>query len=445
MGVGTASVASLAGGSPRPLVADVVWAGADWDPAGKGLAVLRAVGGVVALEFPVNHRLFEGDLEGVRFSRDGARLAVFRGGLGGTSLVVLDRDGKNRKDLSAGWFTASGVPNWHPNGEIWFTARRGGNADSLWAATLSGGLRRVTHVPGTLELYDVAPDGRVLLGHHTQIRTIRGVSPSDGSEEELSWLDESIASDLSADGTTLLITEAGAGAGEAPALYTRTSDGAPATRIGDGWGLALSVDKKWVLAQRLEGGTWRLWLVPTGTGDARPLATVGLDVTNGAFIPGTSTIVFSANGPDRRSRLYTLEIPDGRPVPMPGGEGSLQLFTSPVSPDGKRILAERDDQFVVMPLAGGEAHTIPGLAPGRHRVSQWTADSSSVYVFKPTGRLIDVELVNVDTGARRPWKQIPVASDDWVQIRLRITPDGKAWAYGAVMTTSELYVVEGLR
>jgi len=446
-GLGTAAVASLTGGSPRPLVADVVWAGADWDPAGKGLAVLRSgAAGPVALEFPINRRLLEGRLEAVRFSRDGSRLAVFSEGSEGVSLVVLDRDGKNRKDVSSGWFALGGLPNWHPNGEIWFTARKGGDDDSLWATTLSGQLRVVTRVPGTLELYDIAPDGRILLGHHTQIRTIRGVSASDGSEGELSWLDNSLPSDLSADGTTLLITEIGAGAGEGPAFYTRTTDRTPATRISDGWGLALSADKKWVLAQRREAGKWRLWLVPTGTGDSRPIATGGYGVTGGAFIAGTSKILFSTDDPDGRSRLYTVDTSVGKAVPIPGGEeATISLFSSPVSPDGNRILASRHGAAVVLPIAGGDAKPIPGLSVPGFRVPQWSADSSSVYAFTPTGRSLDVELVNVETGARQSWKHIPIGSEDWRQFRLRITPNGRVWVYAAAMVTSELYVVEGLR
>jgi Tol biopolymer transport system component len=427
-------------------VADVAWAGADWDPAGKGLAVLRSgAGGPVTLEFPVNRRLLEGRLDGVRFSRDGSRLAVFSEGSEGSSLVVLDREGKNRREVSSGWFAVSGLPNWHPNGEIWFTARKSGDDDSLWAATLSERARQVMRVPGTLELYDIAPDGRVLIGHHTQIRTIRGVSASDGSEGELSWLDNSLPSDLSADGTTLLITEIGAGAGEGPAFYTRKTDRTPATRISDGWGLALSEDKKWVLANRREGKKWRFWLVPTGTGDGRPLE-AGFDVSAGAFVPGTSRIVFSADDSDARSRLYTLDTSGGKAVPIPGGEeASISLFSSPVSPDGKRLLASRRGGVVVLPLGGGDARPIPGPSLPGFRVPQWSADSTSVYVFTPTGHSLDVELVNVDSGARRPWKQIPVASDDWKQFRLRITPDGRVWAYSSAMNTSELYVVEGLR
>ena len=92
----------------------------------------------------------------------------------------------------------------------------------------------------------------------------------------------------------------------------------------------------------------------------------------------------------------------------------------------------------------GEPRELPDLLSPRDRTPQWTADSRSVCVYDQTSRPLKVEICDVETGKKLPWKQVPL-DESLVQVRLRLTPDGRSYAYGARSAFSELYLVEGLR
>ncbi len=443
---GTLAVVPMAGGAPRPLVEDVMWASADWDPSGKELAVVRQADGGRQLEFPIGKVLVRAGALSARFSPDGRAIAFWKVAGGETKLAVVDRNGQREEALSSGWSTVGGVPCWSADGrEVWFTASKAGETDSLWAVRRSGGLRRLVRVPGWLELYDVSRGGRVLLAHHTIIWSLRGLAPGRPAEIDLSWLDSSSPADLSADGTTVLITEYGEGAGGQPAIYIRTTDGAPAARIAEGEAIALSPDKHWVLARREEGGGRKFFLVPTGAGQARPLDYEGLDVGAGSFTPDGREIVFHASAAGGPTRIYAAPIGGGKPRSI-GPEGlGFQPMVSPVSPDGRRAVGVRAGKLVVFSLEGsGEPRELPGLSPPLERAVQWSTDSRLLYVYDMTSRPLRVDLYDVDTGRRRPWKQIPI-DESLLQVRLRVSPDGRTYVYDGRSVFSELCLVEGLR
>jgi hypothetical protein len=80
----------------------------------------------------------------------------------------------------------------------------------------------------------------------------------------------------------------------------------------------------------------------------------------------------------------------------------------------------------------------------REWVTQWTPDSRSLYVIVIGSRPLSVDLYDVQTGKRSPWRQIPL-DEPSSQIRLHMTPDGRAYVLGSRAVFSELYLVEGLR
>ena len=444
---GTLSVVPIVGGAPRALVEDVYWAGADWDPkTGTDLAVARRTGGVTRLEFPVGKPIVE-EAYAPRFSPDGGEIAFFRLKGGEMSLYVIGRQGGAETAVSSGWKKSAGAPAWAADGgEVWFTASKTGEPEALWAVRRSGEVRQLIRVPGGLELYDVSSDGRALLGHHNVVGLLRGLAPGQTSELDLSWLDSSRPSDLSADGSTLLITEDGEAAGSRPAIYIRTTDGGEAVRIGEGFGVALSPDKKWILARRDEGGRRAFLLMPTGAGQARPLAFEGLDVGWGSFLPDGGRILFDATAAGQPSRLYVADVSGGKPRPVGPPNLRIPQFTSPVSPDGRRAVAGSVGKLVVLPLDGaGEPRELPGLTVGAgERHVQWSADSRSLYVSTLVKNAIQADLYDVETGMRRPWKSIPV-DEGLSRVILRVTPDGRGYVYSGITVSSELYLVDGLR
>ncbi len=445
--MGTLSVVPMSGGTPRQVLQDVGYAGADYSPDGKDLAVDHTVDGRPRLEFPIGNVVYPNSAGAPRVSRDGGSIAFWDEAEGvAQDVAVISRAGGAKRVLTKGWRQTGGAPCWSPDGrEIWFTASRPGEAEALWAVDLSGRLRRLLRTPGSLELDDVSSDGRALVAHHTIVSTVRVASPGAREPRDLSWLDASVLNDLSADGRMLLLTERGEGSGSGSMIYLRGADGSPAIKLGQGLGQGISPDGKWVLANGAldYGKAGSLVLLPTGPGQPIALDKGGLAAVGwGAWFPDGKRIVFTAEKQDGVPHLFVQEVPTGKPVPLgpedtfvPGPAGT----TSPVSPDGKLVAARHGNQVLLVPVDGGQARAVPGLTPA-DRVAQWSADSRFLYVWEQPAK---VWLLDVDTGQRRLWKEIPV-EDSLSVLQIRVTPDGGTWALYGAQSFAELYLVDGL-
>ena len=455
----TLATVPMAGGLPRRLVEHLVpeSGGADWAPDGKDLLIVRGTGAEQRLEYPIGNVLVPEGVLAARFSPSGETIALLKylKEEHRTALAIVGRDRKSERILARGFFGWNGVPCWTADGrEVWFTSEQQGKSQALWAVDLAGKLRLVMRVPGDLELDDMSRDGRLLMSHIAMQWSLRGLGTGQTKERDLSWLDEAYLSDLSADGGTLLFTEHGEGVGAAttPLIYVRGTDGSPAVRLGDGFADALSPDKKWVLANvdPGDGKPARRILVPTGPGETKELSKEGLDPGpgpggHGAFAPDSRRIVFGAKGTDGKSRIYVQDVPDGKPRAISGDDSDIQYFASPVSPDGRFVVGVHGSPPQVPQLYAldgrGEPRAIPGILPRDH-VIQWTPDSRSVFVHKYQDRKI--WLLDVATGQRRLWKELPL-DDSFFRLVVRITPDGKSYVYSGVNIICDLYLVEGVR
>jgi Tol biopolymer transport system component len=226
----------IAGGAPREVLEQVQ--SADWGPDGDSLAVVHTVNGRDRIEFPIGRTLYEGQgrLTDVAVSPKGDHLAFAEHPVAGDSrgnVAVIDLKG-TKTVVSAGWEDVVGV-RWRPDGkEVWFSAASAGTDHAIFAATLSGTVRTVMSAPGSLEIQDLAADGRVLVGHGNRRPAIM-VRPSGAAEDtELTWLDYSALSDLSDDGRTILFSEQGVAGGAGYAVYLRGTDRSPPVRLGKG-------------------------------------------------------------------------------------------------------------------------------------------------------------------------------------------------------------------
>ena len=162
---GTLARMPLAGGAPREVLDEVNWA--DWSPDGSNLAIVRARGGFSQLEYPIGKVLYKtpGWIGDLRISAKGDRIAFIDHPIpqddGGT-VDVVDLKGTVKK-LTDTFISADGLV-WSPRGdEIWFTATHEGLSRAVFAVDLSARSRLLARVPGTLTIFDVARDGRVLL------------------------------------------------------------------------------------------------------------------------------------------------------------------------------------------------------------------------------------------------------------------------------------------
>src|SRR5271157_428297 len=188
--VGTLARVPLSGGVPRAVLKDVQEA--TWLPDGENLAVVHLVAGQSLIEYPIGKVLYRtgGWVSNLAFSPRGDRLAfldhpVVGDNLGSVAVVTLD--GK-KTTLWAGWESERGLAWEHSGGEIFFVASTAGQPKTIYGVTLAGKRRTVISMPAGLAIWDVSPDGRVLLENQSRRSEMIGVGP-DGQERDLAYLD----------------------------------------------------------------------------------------------------------------------------------------------------------------------------------------------------------------------------------------------------------------
>jgi len=432
---------ALSGGAPKEMLDGVQ--DADWSRDGASLAVIRS-DPQYQVEFPLGHVLAtasSGWFSYPRLAPDQQHIAFFEHPLGGDNrgnVCVVDLKGQKRV-LSTGWSALWGLA-WSVSGkEVWFTGTNTGGNLSLYAVTLSGHVRPILRVPGSLLLYDIAPDGRVLLAQYDLRRVVMGLTPGSSQERDLSWLDWSIGRDLTSDGRWFLFGEQAEGGGPNYSIYVRKTDGSPAIRLGDSDAFSISADGKWVLATtNAEGGS--LILLPTGAGEPRPIKTGNLQDPIGRFLPdGKRILVLAA---DNRAYVQSLEGDSPRPVTPPGVSGFFGVFTA----DGKYVLGRDDHQkWALYPIEGGQAIPLPKWTAGDLPINH-TTDNHSFFVV--SGDLpVDIYRFDLLTGTRQFVRQLRPSDPTGMESlsEVLVTPDGKYYVYGGRRKLSNLFVVTGLK
>ncbi len=443
---GTLARVPLGGGAPREIMEGVETA--DWAPDGGSLAVARDAGGRRRLEFPAGKLLYEtaGWISGVRVSPDGRRVAFWNHPSRGDNLASLDlieADGTRRSLMQAA--SSAGLA-WAPDGdELWV----GGNALSL-----QGRSRRTFTAFGGVTLHDVAPGGRALVGRRSFRREIVGLAPGRAAEANLSWLDWSHPEDLSADGKSVLFDEQNVNLqGNYAiylqgnyAIYLRGTDGSPAVRLGEGQSLALSPDGKWVLARSGVAGAIDLVLLPLGAGEPRTLPRPGIELEAGSFFPDGRRLLLSGHEPGHASRLFVVELPDGKPKPISPEGVSLWRWRA-LAPDGRSAVARgADGTLGLYPTDGGEPRPLPGATRDDVPI-RWTADGRGLYVQRGPGVPGRVDVLDVASGKRRQWKELTPPDPAGVLTigPILLSADGRSYVYSYRRMLDDLFLVEGLR
>ena len=433
---GTLARVPLAGGAPRSILENVQ--DADWSPDGKELAVARYLGNRCRLEYPIGNVLFETAawVSNVRVSPDGKLIAFLdhaQFGDNTAKLRVVDEKGRTRL---AGPAAATGLA-WSPRGdEVW-------TSPPLQATSLSGRTRSPWSLPGKLDgIHDMAPGGRILFSQASARREIIGGSAAGGGERNLTWLDWSFPTDISRDGQTVLFDEENS---TPNGVYTRRFDGSGAVLLGDGGSYGFSADGQWALATP-ERGSEQLVLLPVGAGQPRALPRSNVSCQWVSFFPDGRRLLIGGHEPGHGVRLFIQDLPDGRPRAITP-EGVAIRPQNPISPDGKRIAARGPDGlFAIYSVELGEPRTVPGLTID-DKVVRWSADGRSLFVYSPVARPGIVDLVDVQSGKRTPWKEFhPPDPAGVLQIEpFVISSDGGSYVYSYRRLLDELYLVTGLK
>lgn len=440
---GTLARVPLAGGAPREVVDNVFWA--DWTPDGQSLAVIRpGPNGGGQLEFPAGNLIYspKGWVSHVRFSPDGAFLAIGDHVPGGDDGRVVILDAKGNSKASSSFYSSVEGLAWAPGGrEVWFSAVPAGAARAIYALDLAGKERLIYRAPGGLTIHDVSRSGMVLLTADKARVSISALPPGETRERSLSWFDWSLLLDMSADGKTILFSETGEAVGANYSVFLRKTDGSPAVRLGEGGFGALSPDGNWVITA--VGSPAKLVLLPTGVGEPRQLTDDKIDHFNFAWLPDSKSIIYAAAESGHAARSYLLDTQGGTPRPITP-EGTIGFLPTP---DGKFVLAV-DAKRVrwLYPIAGGEPAKLNFVPNPGERIMGFF-DSGKSLLVRTTNLPVKITRVDIATGRREPFKEIMPADSAGVQSipTLRFSADGKSYAYSIGRILSDLFVVDGLR
>ena len=440
---GTLARMPISGGAPRELVEDVNEA--DWSPDGTNLAVVRYLNGRSRLEYPIGRVLYEtaGYISYPRISPSGDRIAIVdhevqwdnRG-----RVAIIDMSGKKTL-LSEESVGQEGLA-WSATGdEIWFTAAMG-QAQVLYAATLSGKVRLVLQVPGDILLHDIARDGRVLLTRVKQSSNVIGLAPNETKERDLSWVDFGGVDDLSPDGKSFTFEYWGEGSGQNYSTYLGKTDGSAAVKLGEGGVGHLSPDGKWVVVVQRQPP--QLVLLPTGAGEMRRLEKHGIDQYNYAmWLADGKRIAFVGREAGHLDRCYVQPIDSGDPQPVtPEG-----VFCQTVSPDGKSVIGfdTQGNAAIYSVDAGEKPRTIPGF--NSEAIAGWSSDGRSLYVYQSQEFSLKISRLDIATGRKEFLKEIVPndAAGIYSPPAILLTPDAKGYVYIARRYLMDLYLVDGLR
>ena len=430
----------LDGGAPRELLENVSLA--DWSPDGRDLAIVHNVGGKDRLEFPIGKVLYEtaAEIESVRFSPRGDRLAISdEHGLSSPSTCPARRRPFRKGGATSG--TWPGGPTAARSGS---RVKRSAEKFALYAVTPSGRERLVRREAGGLFLHDISRDGRVLLNDYFWHSSLVALPAGESSERDLSWMDQPYVDAISNDGRAVVFDEWGEGGGDNGAIYLRATDGAAAIRLGEGNGLGLSPDARWVLSRRSHSSETFV-LLPTGPGQPRSLEHKGITSGWGGFLPDGKRVVFFGRAGTGSRRLYVQNLDGGEPRTIsPEGMPPGPLA---ISPDGRFVAAQGpDSKIAIYPVDGGAPRPLAGSEAGESPIL-WSADGGLLFVYRTSDTPARVFKIDIATGRRELWKTIaPADRSGLVAIdNIVMTPDTRSYAYSYQRILTSLEVVEGLR
>ncbi len=352
---------------------------------------------------------------------------------------------------SATYVSMEGVA-WSPSGEeMWVAGTlREAWADAIHAIGLNGKDRIVLRLPSILRLHDVSRDGRILLTKESWRSGIQFRGEKNAKERDLSWLDYAELRDLSADGAQVVFDDWGSAAGPSGLAYVRKSDGSPAIKLGT-WSLpTISPDSTQVLAfDATAVGTSHPVLIPTGTGEPRMLTSAVVQQSNAmGFMPDQKAVYF-ANDDGHGRHMYVQDIAGGtaRAVTPVISVRTHYFESHLVSPDGKLMFArDLSGKGVLYPIAGGDSRLLPGWQPEDLWIT-WSTGGRSAYVYQDDKTSAPVYRIDLATGKRELVTTLAPSDSDGVTsiVSVRMTADGKTYAYSFTRELSDLFIVTGVR
>jgi dipeptidyl aminopeptidase/acylaminoacyl peptidase len=191
----------------------------------------------------------------------------------------------------------------------------------------------------------------------------------------------------------------------------------------------------------------QLVLLPTGTGEARPLTHDGIHHQGAAWTPDGRRIVFVGNEPGHRIRYYVQGVDGGSPGAVTPENVSYSFFDPvAISPDGKSVaVADLEGKIVVYPLDAGAPRAVPKLADGFIPL-RW-CPGNALLVYRAGEVPVKILRVDIETGDHTPWKELAPAYRTGFtgNSEVRVSANCQSLGYSSLYLTSDLWIVDGLR
>ena len=443
---GTLARLPASGGAAREVAEDVQ--DADWSPDGKTLAVIRRSGDVYGLDYPLGHRVHTSShwISNVRISPKGDRIAFLDHpiwGDDGGSVVVVDLQGEKVLH-SSHWRSTSGLA-WTAKGdEVCVGAHHHGSGRSVIAVSLSGKERMILAAPARVTVHDIRGDGALLMSSELGRREILAGRRGVAGERNLSWCDWSLLTDISADGSRIVLVEQAAAArGTVGGIYVRKVDGSPAIHLGDGHARTISPDGKWVAV--MTSGPDHLDLLPLGPGESKLVPVKGLEMMAWwNWFPDGRRLVIWGNEVGRGNRMFEVAVDGDGTVSPIGPEGVKWPIA--IAPDGRHVAVTGPDERLMIYAAAGDAE--PREVTGSRRGDQallW-GDDDALYVYQFGRVRTAIERIDMSSGARTEWQELkPADAAGIMNIQpVVLSANRESYAYCFRRFMSELHVVTGL-
>jgi hypothetical protein len=450
---GTLARVGGVGGTPRELVEHVEFA--DWSPTGE-LAVVRDVGAVSTLEFPVGKVLFQttGWISNPRFSPAGDRIAFLHHPLFNDDMgepIVVDLQGQS-KVLAPRWPRVLGLA-WSPDGsEVLFTAGRI-TRNVLVAVSGEGRVRELYASPADLRVDDVSPDGTVLATEQLERSEVGFSSAGQKEQPTLTWGNWANAVARVSDEGTVLFSESAPVTPEKGPMPTtpvwallRRSDRNAAQILGTGSPYDLSPDGRSALVVALDRRT--LTALPIGPGQSRPVQSYGMEVSAVRWFRDGKRLIATCRAPSDVD-YYLCILPEK-------GTSATRVSDTPLT--ARRILhlspddhwaatLDKNEALILVSTRDGSVSPVPEA--GADAVPRGWSSEGHLWVTRGGDRTpARARLLRFDVEHRRLLEERMVAPAEisgTIYLRdVAISPDGRSMALVYGRNLGYLYMLRGL-